>query len=454
MNTDHVRIQMPQGAAEILKTLHDDGFEAYIVGGCVRDSLLGLEPKDWDICTSATPDETMSCMPCSHIIRTGIKHGTVTIVTDEGQYEVTTYRTDGTYSDHRHPDSVKFTTSLTEDLSRRDFTMNAMAYNDSDGLIDPFGGRNDLGNAVIRCVGHPDNRFEEDALRVLRALRFSSVYGFSVHNSTSNAIHRNARSLRHIAKERIRDELVKLLAGKNACDVLMSYSDVICEIIPEINPCRGFAQNNPYHRYTVYGHIAHAVGSYNGNDTAVNVALLLHDIGKPQCYTEDENGGHFKGHGAISAEITEKVLNRLRFDNKSKHDITQLVLYHDAEFIPTEKFVKKWLNRIGPEQFERLIEVRNADIAAHAPFAQEKHYSVTREIAAILDKVIKEQQCFTIKDLKMNGYDIMCLGVKEGKKVGDTLTFLLNGVLSGDLPNEFDELRHAAVRYIGPIDKD
>lgn len=454
MKMENKTIQIPHGARKILNVLRAYGYEAYVVGGCVRDSLLGLEPKDWDICTSAKPEEVKAIYsPRSRVIETGLKHGTVTIVLDDGQYEVTTYRTDGTYTDHRHPDEVRFTASLQEDLSRRDFTVNAMAYNNVDGLVDPFGGREDLDHRLIRCVGYPDHRFEEDALRVLRALRFSSVYGFGIDDSTARSIHRNARSLQYVARERIREELCKLLSGKASYEVLMAYSDVVCQIIPELRPCCGFLQNNPYHCFTVYGHIAKVVSAYSGNDAVVNMALLLHDIGKPECYTEDETGGHFKGHGPVSASIAEKVLDSLRFDKRSKNDIVQLVLYHDIEFIPTEKFVKKWLNKIGQEQFERLIEVRNADIAGHHPNMQEKSYEIVRQISSILDKVLEEKQCFTIKDLKINGTDIITLGVPEGKKIGDTLHFLLDGVLSGEIPNDYDELRHAAICYNGLREK-
>ena len=454
INTDEKRIQLPDDAKKILDMLQSSGFEAYVVGGCVRDSLLGIEPKDWDICTSAKPEEVIACMGGLEVIKTGIKHGTVTVLVGKEPYEVTTYRTDGAYSDHRHPDEVFFTTSLFEDLSRRDFTINAMAYNEEEGLVDMFSGRDDLQRGIIRCVGYPDLRFEEDALRVLRALRFSSVYGFVIDGTTSNAIHRNARSLRRIANDRIRDELVKLLAGKNAYEVLMAFSDVICEIIPEIGPCRGFVQNNPYHCYTVYGHIACAVGAYKGDDAAVNMALLLHDIRKPGCYTEDENGGHFKGHAVASAKKAQVILDRLHFDNKTFNNIFELVLYHDAELAATEKSVRRWLNRIGPVQFQRLLAVRNADIAAHAPATWEKNYAVTKQADELFAKILKEQQCFKMKDLKINGRDVIALGVPEGETVGAVLSFLLESVLDGALKNEKEELLRAAKEWIKKMYKE
>lgn len=295
------RISIPKGARAVLLNLRYENHEAYVVGGCVRDSLLGKEPKDWDICTSATPDEVKELMHRRGIktIDTGLQHGTVTVdMGTVGKYEVTTFRIDGNYTDGRHPDYVEFTESIYKDLSRRDFTINAMAYN-SAGLIDPFHGRDDLQAGIIRCVGNPDERFEEDALRILRALRFAATYGFSIEEQTAAAIHKDAWMLKRIAAERINGELCKMLLGDGILNVLLNFSDVIATIIPEMEPCIGFEQNNKYHQYTVYEHIAHAVANYKGTDVSVKVALLLHDIGKPQCYTEDENGGHFHGHGVV-----------------------------------------------------------------------------------------------------------------------------------------------------------
>ena len=305
------KISIPKGAKAIILGLRYENHEAYVVGGCVRDSLLGREPKDWDICTSATPQEVKEHLNrCSvRAIDTGLKHGTVTADMERaGKYEITTFRIDGDYSDNRRPDSVTFTESIYQDLSRRDFTINAMAYN-SAGLIDPFHGVDDLKNGIIRCVGNPNDRFGEDALRILRALRFASVYGFSIEKDTAQAIHDNAWRLTNIAAERIHSELCKLLLGNGVLPVLLDYSDVIATIIPEMKPCIGFNQNNKYHQYTIYDHIAHAVSNYTGKDIAVKVALLLHDIGKPCCYTEDENGGHFHGTETIVMTFLKSFWN-------------------------------------------------------------------------------------------------------------------------------------------------
>lgn len=442
-------IKVKFGAQFLVSGLRKAGYEAYVVGGCVRDSLLEKEPHDWDICTSATPDEVKQVFEGSVTYDTGVKHGTITVLSADGKpYEVTTFRVDGTYSDNRHPDSVEFVTSIQKDLSRRDFTINAMAYND-DGLVDFFGGRKDLDAKLIRCVGNADERFQEDALRVLRALRFASTYGFSIEPETAAAVHRNAPLLGNIAAERIRDELCKMLFGKWVLDILLEYSDVIATVIPEIRPCIGFDQNNRYHQYTVYDHIAHAVANYKGNDLSVKVALLLHDIGKPQCYTEDERGGHFHGHGVPSRDIAEVVVDRLRFDNKTKQEVLDLVLYHDSVIEPQPKVVRRWLNKIGEKGFRQLLNVRMADILAHAEGTQESRIERCLALDRILEEVIANEQCFSMKDLAVNGEDIMrATGLPQGKAVGDTLRYLLDCVISGELENLSGALLKEAVRYV------
>lgn len=439
------KITTPYAANAIIQILAQSGHAAYVVGGCVRDSLLGLEPKDWDICTSATPEEMKTCFGSYGIraIDTGLQHGTVTV--DMGQYgkfEVTTFRIDGAYSDNRHPDSVKFTDNIYQDLSRRDFTINAMAFG-STGLDDPFYGRRDLFNGVIRCVGNPDDRFNEDALRILRAMRFSSVYGFSIDQTTAQAIHKNKELLSSITAERIQSELCKLLCGKGVLNVLLEYSDVIETIIPEFAPCIGFDQNNRFHEYTVYDHIAHAVANYTGTDIVVKVTLLLHDIGKPGCYTEDQTGGHFHGHGIKSREIAEQVLTKLRFDNKSKHDILELVLYHDSTIEPTQKTVRRWLNKLSEKQFKRLLDVRMADILAHAQGTQESRIERCTSLRKIAKEIIAQDQCFKLKDLAVNGHDVMeSLNLNSGKEVGDILNEILNLVIDGELNNTRDCIIH------------
>ena len=431
---------IPNGAQNIIDTLEASGYEAYVVGGCVRDSLLGIVPHDWDICTSAVPSEIESCFEDRRIVETGLQHGTVTIIEDGVSYEVTTFRIDGKYSDSRHPDKVTYTKDIDSDLSRRDFTFNAMAYNERVGLIDPFGGAFDLIRGEISCVGNANDRFKEDALRIMRALRFASTYGFTISERTNEAIHINKKLLNNIAAERIREELCKIVMGKGVLGVLLNYSDIIATIIPEIEPCIGFQQNNPYHQYTVYDHIAHAVSNYSGDDQSVKLALLLHDIGKPLCYTEDEKGGHFYGHGVYCHDVAEKVMERLRFDNRTSDEVLTLVLYHDAIIEPTTKAIKRWLNKIGPQRFCQLIDVRMADILAHTKGTQASRVDKCNMVKAVLEQVIEEEQCFSISDLAINGHNIMDLGVPEGKRVGEILKKLLDAVIAEDIENEHTAL--------------
>lgn len=430
-----VNIKLPNGAMEILNQIRSHNHIAYVVGGCIRDSLLGREPKDWDICTSATPDQIKEFLSSYKNLDTGLQHGTITVIAEDGSYEVTTFRVDGRYSDGRHPDTVEFVLSLYDDLSRRDFTINAMAFNPSVGLIDYFGGEKDLRDRVLSCVGKPHERFQEDALRILRALRFSSVYGFCIEDTTSQAIHAHSNLLKNIAAERINSELCELLLGDSASSVLLEYSDVISKIIPQLSPCIGFDQNNRFHQYTVYEHIVRAVENYPGQDLVTKLTLLLHDIGKPRCYTEDEKGGHFRGHGVVSRDIAEQILTDLRFDNKTKQQVTELVLYHDSTIAPTEKAVKRWLNKIGEEQFLRLLDVKMADIFAHRRETQEDRISEVQKVRILTTKVLEEKQCFSIKDLAINGCDLIDLGIQEGPRIGELLAGALGEVIEGTLEN-------------------
>lgn len=439
---------LPWGAGSVISALEQAGHEAYAVGGCVRDSLLGLAPHDWDICTSATPQEVQSCFSGRRIIETGLKHGTVTVLMEDTAYEVTTFRVDGSYSDSRHPDSVEFTSSLRDDLARRDFTINAMAYSDRSGLIDPFDGEGALRRGEIACVGVPADRFREDALRVMRALRFASTYGFSIREDTAEAIHAFAPRLKRIAAERIQAELNRLLVGEGALRVLLDYRDVMAVIIPELAPCIGFDQKNPYHTDTVYDHIAHAVSSYAGSDLSVKTALLLHDIGKPRCFTEDERGGHFYGHNVAGRDLADAVTRRLRYDNKTRDEVLTLILYHDCVIEPTCAAVRRWLNRIGETCLRKLLHVQMADISAHSEVTQASGFERCQALLAVLEEVLEQEQCFSIKDLAVSGRDIMSLGVPEGKLVGAALRRILDMVISGALPNEFEPQMQAARQYL------
>ena len=444
------KIYIPDRAKYLIKLLENTGYEAYIVGGCVRDYFRDRDPHDWDICTNARPDQVCAILAGNNIkiIETGLQHGTVTAHYDDYDYEITTFRTDGEYSDNRRPDCVEFVGDVIEDLSRRDFTINAMAYSDWTGLVDPWGGYGDLCNGIIRCVRDPDDRFQEDALRIMRALRFASTCGFKIEVNTADAIHRNKHLLKSIAAERIQAELCKLLCGKGVLDILLEYKDVMAVIIPELEPCIGFNQNNPYHKYDVYDHIAHAVASYWSADMSVKMALLLHDIGKPECYTEDYNGGHFHGHSVNSMRIAMDVVERLKFDNKTKSEIVDLVLYHDSDIHPGVRSVKRWLNKIGPDMFDKLIEVKIADIRAHSEINRDSRMDDIIEVHALSQVIIFEEQCFTMKDLAVNGRDVMALGVETGPIVGKVLNHLLGMVLDEKIANDRDVLINEAKRYL------
>ena len=427
------------------------GHEAYIVGGCVRDFFIGKQPHDWDICTSAMPGEVMALMAENGIrtIETGLQHGTVTACYGVWQYEITTFRTDGEYSDNRRPDSVEFVCEVLEDLSRRDFTINAMAYNERIGLVDPWGGYGDLDNKLIHCVRNPDDRFREDALRIMRALRFAATYGFKIEEKTAAAIHRNKDLLKNISAERIQSELTKMLCGKGVRRILLEYKDVMAVIIPELEPCIGFNQNNPYHIYDVYDHIAHAVANYDGDDISIKMALLLHDVGKPECYTEDHNGGHFYGHSVPSMRIAKDVTTRLKFNNKTKDEVVDLVLYHDSDIYPGARSVKRWLNKIGVMRLHQLISVKFADTYAHADVNRATMIDNYFAILKIAGDIFKEQQCFTLKQLAINGFVVMeHLGVPSGPKVGEVLNHLLDKVLDGEIENDTDVLMEEAARYL------
>lgn len=444
------KIDIPAAAKRIIHLLELDGYSAYVVGGCVRDKLLNKPPHDWDICTSAKPETVCDLLEQFHIrnTKTGLRHGTITAHYGMFDYEITTFRIDGEYSDNRRPDNVEFTDNLFVDLSRRDFTINAMALDADSSIYDPFNGLSDLKLGIIRCVGNPDERFNEDALRIMRALRFAATYGFKIEEKTSAAIHRNKNLLKNIAAERIQSELCKMLCGEGILDILLEYKDVMAVIIPEFEPCIGFEQNNPYHMYDVYDHIAHAVDNYEGNDISIKMALLLHDIGKPECYTEDHNGGHFHGHSVPSMGIAKDVMERLRFDTKTKDEVVDLVLYHDSDIYPGVKSVKRWLNKIGPEMLDRLLDVKLADIRAHSSINQSERIGIIIDISDIAAEIEQDQQCFTLKDLAINGYVIMELGVPSGPKVGEVLNYLLDKVLDDVIENDYDALVEEAERYL------
>lgn len=425
---------LPDPVTFILQELNKCGHEAYIVGGCVRDRLLHLEPHDWDICTSATTDVIMEIFSGETIIPTGLKHGTVTIMIDSVPYEVTTFRVDGKYTDSRRPDNVCFTNNLLEDLKRRDFTINAMAYSSFSGLIDPFNGASDIQNNLLKCVGSPDDRFKEDALRILRAMRFAVKYGLNIENATYEAMIDNKDGLKNISKERITSELEKMLTCGNDIKNLFSYcSDIITVILPELDCCIGFDQHNKYHKHAVYEHILSVVDLCDTDDFVIKMAALLHDIGKPSTYTEDEEGyGHFYGHPEVSHEICKEVLSkRLRVSNDQYDEILLLVKYHDMDLATTRKSVKRALYKLGENTLRKWLILKLADTKDHIRFSKEEIEGDLKSIEEILNDIISTQDCFSIKDLSVNGNDLISIGYKPGKELGNTLNLLLQMIIDG-----------------------
>ena len=435
-----MQLKIPDGAKEILTVLSDAGFEAFVVGGCVRDALLGREPNDWDICTGAKPEEIIRLFsPSRRVVETGLKHGTVTVLMPDGEYELTTFRIDGSYSDHRHPDQVIFTSSLTEDLARRDFTMNAMAYSPKTGLADPFHGREDLAMGVIRCVGDPALRFEEDGLRIMRAIRFASVYGFPLEPNTEKAALEMRGLLKNISAERLQTEFRKLLTGDAAEEVLLNYREIIAEVIPELRDGFNCAQNTPWHCYNVYRHIAVSVGRAK-NDPIIRLTMLLHDIAKPACVTHRDGNDHFFGHMELGAEMAANILDRLKFDHVTRDAVVELVSLHDIPIPGTLPEARRLLGRIGAEQYARLVEVKTADMLARSDFAIDKLSEPLRNMRVLAAEILAEKAALTLKDLAVNGDDLIAEGMKPGPDVGKTLNELLARVMEDPSLNRRETL--------------
>lgn len=440
-------LAVPKDALWILQRLNANGYEAYVVGGCVRDSLLSLPVHDWDITTNASPQQVSGCFSGEKIIETGLQHGTVTLLKNSVPYEITTYRVDGDYTDHRHPDSVSFTTSLTDDLSRRDFTINAMAYHPEQGIVDPFGGQADLAGGVLRCVGDAGARFSQDALRILRALRFSAVYGFEIEEQTAAAVHSARALLRHIAAERICSELMRLLCGAHVEAVLNAFWDVLCVFIPELAPLEGFEQHSKHHRYDVKRHTAKAVALVQP-EPALRLTMLLHDIAKPACFSRDAHGGHFYGHPQKSGDMAREILHRLRCDNDTTVEVVTLVLYHDMRISPQKKTVRRWLGRLGEARMRALIQVQRADQMAQSSYLRAEKKARLDDLEACVNEIVAAQLCVCLRDLAVNGRDLLAAGFAQGEQVGTALSRLLEDVIDERLPNERTALLQAAQQML------
>ena len=447
-------MELPRTVSDLIARLEQAGFSAYAVGGCVRDTLLSLCPHDWDLCTSARPEEMLEVFRGEHVVETGLKHGTLTVVVNHVPYEITTFRTDGTYTDHRHPDSVSFVDDVAGDLARRDFTVNAMAYSPHTGLVDLFGGQEDLARRVIRCVGVPSERFTEDALRILRALRFASVFDFTVDPATEEALHLLAPSLENVAAERIREELFRLLCGPGAGRILRSFPDVLGCVIPEILPMVGYDQRNHHHHYDLWEHTVQCVENVPP-DPVMRLTMLLHDTGKPAVRTVDDHGeAHYRGHQAASAEIAERVTLRLRCDRETMDSVVCLVRNHDIPLRTDSgavnldrSFLLHRLNRFGEEKLRALFLIHHADRIATGYSSREREDRRLEERMGALDALLASRPCFTLKDLAVNGNDLTALGLK-GPAVGDALHRLLEAVMNGQVSNSKDELNDFVTKFI------
>lgn len=433
-------MDMPKNVDIAINLLQSAGFEAYAVGGCVRDSLLGKTPNDWDITTSAKPEDMKSVFAEFHCIDTGIKHGTVTVVIDGEPLEITTFRLDGEYEDNRHPKSVTFTSNLGADLGRRDFTVNAMAYSKMTGTVDLFGGQNDLKNKIIRCVGDPDRRFNEDALRILRALRFASALDFEIEEKTAQSLLKNRALLGNISEERIAKELLKLVCGKGAKRILTDFAPVLFEILPELQPMYKNSHDNPHHCYDIYEHTLIAVESIDPEPT-LRFAMLLHDCGKPAVKKFDENGvAHFYGHQRISAEISAQILARLKVSNKFRDEILFLVSNHDRwELYENTEKMPRYLSKFGLDGVLNLLKVMRADVLAQSP---EYRYRLDQiaDAEEIAKNLAAQKPCLSLSELQINGRTLMDIGIPQGRKLGAVLAQLLDEVIDGVTKNTQEAL--------------
>ena len=434
-----MKIQLPEKVNQIIQTLQAHGYEAYAVGGCVRDSILNRNPDDWDITTSATPLETKELF--ARTFDTGIEHGTITVLLDKDAFEVTTYRVDGAYMDNRHPSEVTFTRSLKEDLLRRDFTINAMAYNDREGLVDIFGGMEDLKNKRIRCVGTAKERFSEDALRILRAIRFAAQLGFEIEEETKEGIRELAPNLASISAERIQVELIKTVVSKNPSMLRMAYELGITKVIlPEFDAMMETEQETPHHKYNVGEHTLKAM-EYIPADKVLRLAMLFHDIAKPIMKTMDENGrAHFKMHDIKGVEMTKEILKRLKFDNDTLNKVTKLVQYHDYRMPAEPKNVRRAMNKIGVELFPYYLEVRKADTLAQSEYKQEEKLNNIREVEVCYHDIVEKKECVSLKMLAITGNDLIATGMEPGKEIGETLERLLDFVIEHPEYNTKDKL--------------
>lgn len=438
-----MQLTVPAKVEKILNTLEEAGFEAYAVGGCVRDSLLGRMPDDWDITTSARPEQVKALF--RRTVDTGLKHGTVTVMIDKEGFEVTTYRVDGEYEDGRHPKEVLFTASLEEDLKRRDFTINAMAYNPKTGLVDLFGGIEDIERKIIRCVGEAMERFTEDALRILRAVRFSAQLGFVIEEGTREAIQALAPNLRHVSAERIQTELLKLLVSPHPDYLRVAYeTGVTKEFLPEWDVCMVTEQNTPHHCWNVGEHTLQSLVNVRA-DKVLRLTMLLHDMGKPQVKKTDENGrDHFKTHGAASEKMAGAIMRRLKLDNDTIKKVCRLIKWHDYRPLPEPSQVRRAVHLVGEDIFPLFLEVQRADMMAQSEYKREQKENRLDGVEQIYHEIITRGECVSLKTLAVTGRDLIEAGFRPGKEIGEILDYLLDRVLERPEDNEKETLLEAA----------
>ena len=430
---------IPESVLELMDRLEEAGFECHCVGGCVRDHLMGIAPHDYDCCTAATPEEMLAVFADRQLVLAGLKHGTVGVVTDSGVVEITTYRTEGGYTDARHPDWVKFVRNLREDLARRDFTVNAMAYSPRRGFSDPFGGREDLARGLLRAVGEPQQRFREDALRILRGLRFAARFGFRIEEKTRAAMDAEIAGLDALARERVMTELTGFLVAARADD-LCSAANLLCRCIPELRATVGFDQKNPNHVHDVFGHMAQVVENVPPTPE-LRLAALLHDIGKPKTFTLDEAGvGHFYGHAAAGADLADGILHRLKASNALREEVVWLVKHHMDHYLPEEKTARRLLSRHGLQRMERLLDLQAADLGGKGADGPDASLRELEALRQLLRTLAQQEGALTLKTLAVSGRDLMALGIAPGPELGKTLNALLDRVLAGELPNDRNAL--------------
>lgn len=435
-----MRIEMPQIPRFIIDRLYEYGFECFAVGGCVRDSIIGREVSDWDFTTNATPQQIEDCFSDFTTVDIGKRFGTICVVIDGENFEITTYRTESGYLDSRHPDSVVFSKKLTDDLSRRDFTVNALAYNDRVGLVDEYNGTDDLSYGIIRAIGDPDERFSEDALRILRALRFSSVLGFAIEQNTAMSILKNKDSLSLVSGERIIKELSKLLCGKDVDLILRRYKDVLAVIIPEISAMFNFDQKSLHHNKDLWRHTVSAVKNTPA-DEILRTTMLLHDLGKPMTVSTDSSGHcHFHNHPRLSAAMATTILRRLHYPSAFISTACTLIENHDNRLKPDSGMIKRCMRDIGADNTARLLAIQRADILAQSMYKREDKLSTLDAVVALYERILKDNECYNLSSMNINGKDIIHLGVTSGERIGEILSILLDKVIEGELPNDKNSL--------------